>query len=49
MVKRLSAMLAENKLPPYLAQLLIRSHAHYQYLVEQITELEAALQQEFHA
>ncbi|STH63931.1 transposase [Escherichia coli] len=39
-VKRLSTVLAENELPPYLAQLLMRLHAHYIYLVGQITELE---------
>lgn len=42
-VKRLSTVLAENELPPYLAQLLMRLHAHYIYLVGQITELEIAL------
>lgn len=45
-IKRLSIVLAENELPPYLAQLLMRLHAHYFYLVEQITELETALEQE---
>jgi len=45
-IKRLSTVLAENELPPYLAQLLMRLHAHYLYLVEQITELETALEQE---
>ena len=45
-VKRLSTVLAENELPPYLAQLLMRLHAHYIYLVGQITELEIALEQE---
>ncbi|MXF09296.1 IS110 family transposase, partial [Escherichia coli] len=30
-VKRLSTVLAENELPPYLAQLLMRLHAHYIY------------------
>ncbi|MBC8955062.1 IS110 family transposase [Xenorhabdus sp. PB62.4] len=45
-IKRLSTVLAENELPPYLAQLLIRLHDHYQYLVMQITELESALEQE---
>ncbi|CNI75063.1 IS110 family RNA-guided transposase [Yersinia pekkanenii] len=45
-IKRLSTVLAENDLPPYLAQLLMRLHAHYLYLIEQITELETALEQE---
>ncbi|EHY00232.1 transposase IS116/IS110/IS902 family protein [Escherichia coli DEC15B] len=45
-VKRLSTVLAENELPPYLAQLLMRLHTHYIYLVGQITELEIALEQE---
>lgn len=45
-VKRLSTVLAENELPPYLAQLLMRLYAHYIYLVGQITELEIALEQE---
>lgn len=45
-IKRLSEVLAENELPHYLEQLLVRLHAHYLYLVEQITELEAALEQE---
>lgn len=45
-IKRLSTVLAENDLPPYRAQLLIRLHDHYQYLVVQITELERALDQE---
>lgn len=43
---RSSTVLAENELPPYLEQLLICLHAHYLYLVEQITELETALEQE---
>ena len=45
-IKRLSTVLAANELPPYLAQLLMRLHAHYLYLVEQIIGLEAALEQE---
>lgn len=45
-IRRLSEVLAENELPPYLEWLLIRLHAHYLYLVEQITEIEAALEQE---
>ncbi|AYY80099.1 TPA: IS110 family transposase [Proteus mirabilis] len=42
-IRRLSAVLAENKLPAYLTQLLKRLHAHYLYLVEQITEIEREL------
>ena len=45
-IKRLPTVLEENELPPYLAQLLMRLHAHYLYLVEQITEPETALEQE---
>lgn len=45
-IRRLSEVLVENTLPPYLERLLIRLHAHYLYLVEQITEIEAALEQE---
>lgn len=45
-IRRLSEVLAENTLPPYLERILIRLHAHYLYLVEQITEIEAALEQE---
>lgn len=45
-IKRLSTVLAENELPPYLTQLLIRLHDHYQYLVKQISEVETALYQE---
>lgn len=45
-IKRHSTALAENDLPPYLAQVLMRLHAHYLYLIEQITELETALEQE---
>ncbi|MGX8940047.1 IS110 family RNA-guided transposase [Symbiopectobacterium sp. Eva_TO] len=44
-IKRLSAVLADNDLPPYLAQLLLRLHDHYQYLVGQIAELERELGQ----
>ncbi len=42
-IKWLSRVLAENELPPYLTQLLVRLHTHYLYLVEQITELEHEL------
>ncbi|MBC8947267.1 IS110 family transposase [Xenorhabdus indica] len=45
-IKRLSAVLAEHELPPYLVQVLLRLQAHYHYLVEQITEIETALSQE---
>lgn len=45
-IRHLSEVLAENTLPPYLERLLIYLHAHYLYLVEQITEIEAALEQE---
>jgi transposase len=45
-IKQLSTVLAENDLPSYLAQLLMWLHAHYLYLIEQITELETALEQE---
>ncbi len=44
-IKRLSTVLAGNEPPPYLAQLLMCLHAHYLYLVEQIAELETALEQ----
>ncbi len=43
-IKRLSTVLAENVLPPYLIQLLMRLHTHYLYLVEQITELDSELE-----
>lgn len=45
-IKRLSTVLAEHPLPPYLVQVLLRLQAHYHYLVEQITEIETALSQE---
>ncbi|MBD1229565.1 IS110 family transposase [Xenorhabdus griffiniae] len=44
-IKRLSTVLAEHPLPPYLVQVLLRLQAHYHYLVEQITEIETALSQ----
>lgn len=44
-INRLSQVLAEHELPPYLTQLLMRLHTHYLYLVEQITELENTLAQ----
>lgn len=45
-IKRLSNVLAENGLPPYLTQLVIRLHHHYLYLVEQIKELDTLLQEQ---
>ena len=45
-IRRLSTVLADNELPAYLARLLMRLHAHYLYLTEQITELETELEQE---
>ncbi|MCT8345473.1 IS110 family transposase [Photorhabdus kleinii] len=45
-IKRLSTVLAEHPLPPYLVQILLRLQAHYHYLVGQITEIETALSQE---
>lgn len=45
-IRRLSTVLAENEIPPYLAQLLLRLHDHYQYLMVQITEQEKALEHE---
>lgn len=44
-IKRLSVVIAENDIPPYLAQLLIRLQAHYLYLIEQITDIENELNQ----
>ncbi|MEQ2024347.1 IS110 family transposase [Xenorhabdus szentirmaii] len=44
-MKRLSLVLAEHELPDYLLRLLMRLHAHYLYLVGQISELEAELKQ----
>jgi len=45
-IKRLSTVLADNELPTYLVRLLMRLHAHYLYLTEQIAELETELEQE---
>ncbi len=45
-IKRLTTVLAENTLPPYLVGLLMRLHRHYLYLVEHITEIENELEQE---
>ncbi|EMH6403334.1 IS110 family transposase [Providencia rettgeri] len=44
-IRRLSTVLADNELPPYLTALLIRLHDHYLYLVEQIQEVERELEQ----
>lgn len=44
-IKRLSETLADNKLPVYLEQVLIRLHSHYCYLIEQIKEIENRLEQ----
>ncbi|CEK23437.1 transposase (fragment) [Xenorhabdus nematophila AN6/1] len=37
-IKRLSLVLAEHEVPDYPGRLLMKLHAHYRYLVEQITE-----------
>ncbi|CDG95790.1 transposase [Xenorhabdus bovienii str. puntauvense] len=42
-IRQLSEVIAENDLPSYLVQLLQRLHAHYLYLVEQISEIEQEL------
>ncbi|MDQ7101660.1 IS110 family transposase [Serratia sp. MF2] len=42
-IKRLSAVLEEHRLPPYLTRLLVRLHQHYTYLSEQIEVLEQEL------
>lgn len=42
-IKRLSLVLAEQEIPEYLSRLLMKLHAHYLYLIEQITELESEL------
>ncbi|WP_434526429.1 IS110 family transposase [Photorhabdus asymbiotica] len=44
-IKRLSLVLAEHEIPDYLSRLLMKLHAHYLYLVEQITALESELNQ----
>ncbi|ELV7527986.1 IS110 family transposase [Edwardsiella ictaluri] len=44
-IKRLSLVLAEHEIPEYLSRLLMKLHAHYLYLVEQITALESELNQ----
>jgi transposase len=42
-IRRLPAILAEQRLPPRLAQVLQRLHAHFKYLDEQIAEIEKDL------
>ncbi|MDX8001244.1 IS110 family transposase, partial [Xenorhabdus sp. Reich] len=44
-IKRLSLVLAEHDVPDYLSRLLMKLHAHYLYLVEQITALGSELNQ----
>ncbi|HIB5861999.1 TPA: IS110 family transposase [Escherichia coli] len=48
-IKRLSLVLAEHEIPEYLGRLLMKLHAHYLYLIEQITELESELNQSIKA
>lgn len=48
-IKRLSLVLAEHEVPEYLSRLLMKLHAHYLYLIEQITELESELNQSIKA
>ncbi|HAX5087648.1 TPA: IS110 family transposase [Escherichia coli] len=48
-IKRLSLVLAEHEMPEYLSRLLMKLHAHYLYLIEQITELESELNQSIKA
>ena len=48
-IKRLSLLLAEHEVPEYLSRLLMKLHAHYLYLIEQITELESELNQSIKA
>lgn len=45
-IKRLSCVLADNELPSYLTQLVMRLHHHYLYLVKQIKELDTLLQEQ---
>ena len=42
-VRRLPAVLAEHDLPPRMIAILERLHAHYKYLDEQISELDAEM------
>ncbi|EFA9656776.1 IS110 family transposase [Escherichia coli] len=44
MLRRLSVVLAENNLPPYLEKLLMKLQSHYLYLVEQIHDIEHELE-----
>ncbi|MDE9555321.1 IS110 family transposase [Xenorhabdus bovienii] len=44
-IKRLSLVLAEHDIPGYLSRWLMKLHARYLYLVEQITALESELNQ----
>ncbi|HAI1532406.1 TPA: IS110 family transposase, partial [Escherichia coli] len=48
-IKRLSLVLAEHEVPEYLSRLLMKLHAHYLYLIEQITEQESELNQSIKA
>ncbi|HCQ3813674.1 TPA: IS110 family transposase [Escherichia coli] len=48
-IKRLSLVLAEHEIPEYMSRLLMKLHAHYLYLIEQITELESELNQSIKA
>lgn len=48
-IKRLSLVLAEHEVAEYLSRLLMKLHAHYLYLIEQITELESELNQSIKA
>ncbi|MEO2228581.1 IS110 family transposase [Escherichia coli] len=48
-IKRLSLVLAEHEISEYLSRLLMKLHAHYLYLIEQITELESELNQSIKA
>ena len=43
-IRRLSVVLEENELPPYLAKLLVKLQSHYLYLVEQIRDIEHELE-----
>ncbi|SIP72036.1 transposase (fragment) [Xenorhabdus innexi] len=45
----MSLVLAEHEVPDYLSRLLMTLHAHYLYLVEQITALELELKQSLKA
>ncbi|WP_099143513.1 IS110 family transposase, partial [Xenorhabdus kozodoii] len=42
-IRRLATVLEENELPAYLERLLLRQHAHYLYLCQQINEVEQEL------